>query len=62
MGYSFVYDGFQKTQQLALGEGKIVLFVDIPCIGTSGKAVHSACPIFDLLLHINVWKRGIGRG
>ena len=52
-----MYDRSQKTQQLARGEGKII---DIHCIGTSGKTVHSARPIFDLLLHI--WKRGIGRG
>ena len=62
MDCSFAYDHFQKTQQLARGEGKIVLSIDIRCIGTSGKTAQSAHPKFDLLSHRNVWKRGIGWG
>ena len=34
-----MYDHFQKTRELAQGEGKIV---DIRCIGTSGKTARSA--------------------
>ena len=37
MDYSFAYNYFQKTRQLARGEGKITLSVDIRCIGISGK-------------------------
>ena len=62
MDYSFAYDHFQKTLQLARGEGKIVLPVDIHCIGTSGKTAHSTRPKVDLLLHRNVRKRGVGLG
>ena len=47
---SFVYNHFQKTRQLARGEGKIGISVDTRCIGTSAKA--------DLLLHRNVWTPG----
>lgn len=59
---SFTYDHFQKMQQLARGERKIVLSVDIRCIGTSGKTACSARLKVDLLYHINVRNRGIGRG
>ena len=54
---SFTYDHFQKTQQLAQGQGKIEVPVNICCIGISGKAARSVCPKVDLLLHRNVWKR-----
>ena len=47
-----MYDHFQKTRQLARGEGKIEFSVDIRCIGTSGKTARSARPR-------NVWKRGV---
>ena len=57
-----MYDHFQKTQQLARGEGKIEFSVDICCIGTSGKTAHSAHPKVDLLAHRNVWKRGVAPG
>ena len=52
-------DHFQKTRQLARGEGKIEFSGDIGCIGTSGKTVRSTRPKFDLLPHRNVWKRGV---
>ena len=54
-----MYDHFQKTQQLARGEGKIEFSVDICSIGTSGKTARSARPKVDLLAHRNVWKRGV---
>ena len=54
---SFMYDHFQKTRQLARGEGKIESSVDICCVGTSGKTARSACPKVDLLPHRNIWKR-----
>ena len=38
-----VFDGL-KAQQLARGKGKIVLYVDIHCIGTSRKMAWSECP------------------
>ena len=44
-----MYDHFQKTRQLARGEGKIEFSVDIRCIGTSGKTARSARPKIDLL-------------
>ena len=53
---------FRKTRQLARGEGKIELTADVRCIRTSGKAARSTRPIVDLLLHRNVWKRGVARG
>ena len=62
MDCNFAYDHFQKTRQLARGKGKIELTVDIRCIGTYGKTARSARPIGELMLHINVWKRGVGRG
>ena len=54
-----MYDHFQKTRQLARGEGKIEFSVDIRCIGTSGKTV---CPKVDQLAHRNAWKRGVAPG
>ena len=57
-----MYDHFQKTRQLARGEGKIEFSVDIRCIGTSGKTARSAHPKVDLLAHRNVWKRGVAPG
>ena len=46
-----MYDHFQKTRQLARGEGKIEFSVDVRCIGTSGKTARSARPKVDLLPH-----------
>ena len=46
-----MYDHFQKTRQLARGEGKIEFSVDIRCVGTSGKTARSARPKVDLLPH-----------
>ena len=57
-----MYDHFQKTRQLARGEGKIEFSVDIRCIGTSGKTARSARPKVDLLAHRNAWKRGVAPG
>ena len=53
-----MYNHFQKTRQLARGEGKIGISVDTHCIGTSGKTARSARPKADLLLHRNVWTPG----
>ena len=57
-----MYDHFQKTRQLARGEGKIEFSVDIRCIGASGKTARSARPKVDLLPHRIVWKRGVAPG
>ena len=59
-----MYDHFQKTRQLARGEGKIEFSVDIRCIGTSGKTARSARPKakVDLLPYRNIWKRGVAPG
>ena len=57
-----MYDHFQKTRQLARGEGKIEFSVDVRCIGTSGKTARSARPKVDLLPHRNAWKRGVAPG
>ena len=46
-----------KTQQLAWGEGKIVLTVDIHCIGASSKMARSAHPKIDLL-PIEMYRKG----
>ena len=62
MDCSSMYDHFQKMQQLAQGERKIELTADIRCMRTSGKLSCSVCPIVDLLLYTNVWKRGIAWG
>ena len=59
MSCSFVYDHFQKMRQLAQGEGKIELSVDIRCIGTSDKMACSAHSELDLLPHRNVCKGGV---
>ena len=48
--------------QLVLGEGKIVVSIDIRCIGTFGKTARSARPKVDLSPHRNVWKRGVAPG
>ena len=39
------YNHFQKTLRLAQGEGKIVLSVDVCCIGAFGKMAHSTRPV-----------------
>ena len=65
-----MYDHFQKTRQLALGEGKIEFSVDIRCIGTSGKTARSARPRHETNLlpgpmaigSRSVWKRGVAPG
>ena len=60
MDCSFTYDHFQRTQQHARGERKVVFSVDIRCIRTSSKAACSVHPIVDKLLRINVWKGVLG--
>ena len=60
--YSFAHNHFQKTQQLARSEGKMILSVDICCIGTSSKTARSAHSKVDPLSHRNVWKRGVAPG
>ena len=59
MNNSFVYNHFQKTWQLARGEEKIELTVDIHCIGISGTTAHGTHPEDDLLPCGN---EGIGLG